>query len=93
MTIRNQINDLNFLDEITREWLQNKLLTPGPWNNFDSLRKKVNSVLSFYLAGIESNHDCRGYLTDVDSDEIWIRCIKEHVVPQIHLTARRELNG
>ena len=93
MTNQSQINDLNFLDDITKIWLTNELTKEGPWNIKVSLRDKVNCYLHCFLSGKEANHDVRGYLTNEDPDEVWIRCVKQYVIPQVFLNARGEVHG
>lgn len=93
MKNQSQINDLEFLDDITKTWLSAQLLKDGPWNIKTTLREKVNCFLHYFLSGIQANHDVRGYLTSDDPDDVWIRCVKQYVVPQVFLTARGEVNG
>lgn len=93
MTNQSNITNLEFLDDITKTWLTLQLTKDGPWSNKPTLREKVNCFLHIFLSGKAANHDVRGYLTEHDSDEVWIRCVKQYVIPQVFLHARGETNG
>lgn len=93
MTNQSNITNLNFLDDITRTWLSIELDKDGPWSNKECLRDKINCFLHCFLSGKHANHDVRGFLTNDDTDEVWIRCVNQYVMPQVFLHARGETNG
>lgn len=80
---KNQINDLNFLDDITKTWLNVEINKEGPWIIKSSIKEKVNCFLGSYLGGCPDSIDVRGYLSNNDPDEIWVSSMTNHVIPYI----------
>lgn len=85
MTTNNSttITSLDFLDDITKTWLNVELSKDGPWSIKNTIKEKVNCFLNLYLAGDNNALDLRAYLCNHDEDEVWINSIRQIVLPYI----------
>lgn len=83
VTANNTINDLGFLDDITRTWLTVELAKDGPWQLKKTIKEQVNCFLNLYMCGDECSLDVRGFLCNHDPDEIWVNSIRTQVIPYL----------
>lgn len=69
---------------LTPNWLREQLEQNGPWYNKTNERDKVNCLLRFHLSTANTpNKDVRGYLTDVDEEDVWLEAVTQKVIPVV----------
>lgn len=77
------ITSLDFLDDITKTWLEVQLNKDGPWSIKNTIKEKVNCFLNLYLSGDVTALDLRGFLSDNDDDEVWVNSLTQIILPYI----------
>lgn len=79
------INLLELLDnKHTAVCLMSEIKQPGPWTNKKTTQEKLNCFLNFKLSGLGRDAmDIRGYLSNEDREDIWMKNLKDEVLPFI----------
>lgn len=78
------INDIQFPNPKLKSWVIQELQVPGPWQTKSNIKEQVNCLLQFKLSCQDIDSlDIRGYLSNHDSDNIWLQSMQQQVFPFI----------
>lgn len=64
------------------QWIEENINEDGPWQFKASEKSQLNCFLRYHLGCARADtSDVREYLSDEDSDDVWVESVVTHVAP------------
>lgn len=79
-----RIEDIQFPNAKLKNWIEQELRAPGPWQHKTNIKEQINCLLQLKLSCQSPDTiDIRGYLCNHDDDAVWLDSMQRQVLPFI----------